>query len=121
MIHIDCIIKNNTHEDEIIKYSIKFMRLLSSYIVDQGWEHNTEDRVTYRGIDVPVMKEAEEGKTYRLITIWKSYIKFKTKYILNQPIFLHLFCFVSYEHTYNILLYVYLYSLSLLSKQLLKS
>ena len=51
------------------------MRLLSSYIVDQGWEHNTKDRYTYRGVDVPIMKTAGEGNTYRLITISKSYIK----------------------------------------------
>ena len=69
MIHIGCIIKKNKHENEIIKFSIKFMRLLSSYIVDQGWEHNTEDRFTYRGVNVPVMKMAGEGKTYRLIAI----------------------------------------------------
>ena len=74
-----CIINEEIHEDQIIKYSIKFMRLLSSYIVDQGWEHNTEDRVTHRGIDRAIMKTAEEGETYRLIIISKSYIKLECK------------------------------------------
>ena len=66
---ISCIVKNGNHEEQIIKYSIKFMRLLNAYIVDRGWEYNTEDRVAYRGVSWSVLKEAQVGQTYRLVTL----------------------------------------------------
>ena len=51
----------------VIKYSIKFMRLLTSYIEDQGWNYNKENRVVYRGVSKKVLKNAQVGKTYRII------------------------------------------------------
>ena len=66
---ISCIIKKEKHEEQIIKYSIKFMRLLNAYIVDRGWEYNKEDRVVFRGIKKLVLKGAQVGETYRLVTL----------------------------------------------------
>ena len=66
---ISCIVTNEKHEEQIIKYSIKFMRLLNAYIVDRGWEYNTKNRVVYRGVRRPVLKGVEIGQTYRLVTL----------------------------------------------------
>ena len=74
------------------------MLLLSSFIVDQGWEQNSEDRVTYRGIDVPVMNSAREGKTYRLITISESYIKLEFKIYFEKHIFLNKIVFLLFDN-----------------------
>lgn len=63
--------ESNCDEEKIIEKSIKFMRLLNSYIVDKGTSHNTEKRVTYRGIDEAVMEGAKVGKNYRIIS-WLS-------------------------------------------------
>ena len=62
-----CIIKENSHGDKVITYSMKFMRLLNSYLVDVGTSYNTEKRVTYRGVSNVIMKNTEVGQTYRII------------------------------------------------------
>ena len=62
-----CIIKENSHEETVIRYTMKFMRLLNSYLIDEGTNYNTEKRVTYRGVSKDIMKNAEVGKIYRII------------------------------------------------------
>lgn len=64
----DDLIKNKNNEEEIIKYSIKFMRLLNSIIVDEGTFHNTKNRTVYRGVNAYVLKDAEVGQVYRYVT-----------------------------------------------------
>ena len=66
----DYIIKTQTNEEYIIKYSIKFIRLLNTYIVDDGTKYNSEDRVVYRGVKADILKDAIAGETY----IIKAYI-----------------------------------------------
>ncbi|CAI2373564.1 unnamed protein product [Moneuplotes crassus] len=56
---------------EIIDKSIKFMRLLNSYIVDKGMGFNTEDRVVYRGVSTEIFRNVECGKTFRIVN-WSS-------------------------------------------------
>ena len=55
--------------NKIIKYSIKFMRLLSTYIVDVGTYTNTEKRITYRGIDREALKDVKKDEIFRFIII----------------------------------------------------
>ncbi|CAI2373880.1 unnamed protein product [Moneuplotes crassus] len=51
----------------IIDKSIKFMRILNSYIVDKGREFNTEDRVVYRGISTEIFRNVELEKPFRIV------------------------------------------------------
>lgn len=47
---------NNSPAYHVLKYSIKFMRLLNSSIVDLGTAYNICDRVTYRGVRAAVFQ-----------------------------------------------------------------
>ncbi|CAI2365318.1 unnamed protein product [Moneuplotes crassus] len=52
---------------QIIDKSIKFMRLLNSYIVDEGRDFNTENRVVYRGVNKEIFCNVECGKLIRIV------------------------------------------------------
>ena len=73
-------------EKIVIKLSIKFMRLLNSWIVDQGFVYNTKDRETYRGIDKEILKEVKEGQVFRFIT-WNATSESRTEAesFMNSP------------------------------------
>ncbi|CAI2387209.1 unnamed protein product [Moneuplotes crassus] len=53
---------------EVIDKSIKYMRLLNTYIVELGSEANTEDRVVYRGVPAGVLRRIKPGENFRYIT-----------------------------------------------------
>ena len=69
-IYFTLVLDSNAKKDEIliIKYSIKFMKLLSFYIEDIGTKFNTEDRITYRGVNMKILKNAKQGETFRFIS-----------------------------------------------------
>ena len=52
---------------DVLTNSMKFIRILSSCVVDKGTTYNDEDRVTYRGIHKDIMQDVEEGYTFRII------------------------------------------------------
>ena len=57
--------------EKVIKYSVKFIKLLASAISNQGVVHNTEDRMTYKSIDYDLLEMKEDKLNYRIIT-WTS-------------------------------------------------
>ncbi|CAI2379499.1 unnamed protein product [Moneuplotes crassus] len=53
---------------EVIDKSIKYMRMLNTYIADLGSDANTEDRSVYRGVPANVLQRIETGETFRMVT-----------------------------------------------------
>ena len=51
----------------VLTHSMKFIRILSSCIVDEGTAYNDKDRVTYRGMHKNIMQDVKEGYTFRII------------------------------------------------------
>ena len=41
--------------DRVLQYSIKFIRILNTALVDEGFKYNTWKRVTYRGVWVDIV------------------------------------------------------------------
>ncbi|CAI2358948.1 unnamed protein product [Moneuplotes crassus] len=52
----------------VIDLSIKFMRLLNSYIVDLGTKYNKEDRVVCRGVRAEIFSNVKDGEIFRMIS-----------------------------------------------------
>ena len=55
--------------EKVIKYSIKFIKLLNSYIYDLGTGFNTVKRQVYRGLRAEVLKDVKEGDVFRFTII----------------------------------------------------
>lgn len=60
--------KENGHDYKtILKYSIKFIRMVNYCIVYKCTKLNTEDRVTYRGVAAHIFKNVKVGQTFRVM------------------------------------------------------
>ena len=59
--------ENGVSYKKVLKQSIKYMRLLNTFLVDIGSTYNTEARKTYRGIHKSIMQNVEPNKTFRII------------------------------------------------------
>ena len=58
---------NKTSYKTVIDNSIKFMRLLSSLIVDLGPKYNTMDRKVYRGVPAQLFKNIDTNEVFRIV------------------------------------------------------
>lgn len=52
---------------DIIKYTIKFIRMVNYCIVKKCTEKNTANRITYRGINASLFPNVEVGQTFRVM------------------------------------------------------
>ena len=60
-------LKNKNLSDKtIINKTVKYMRILSSCIADEGTEYNDKDRITYKGTWRAVLPGIEIGETFRV-------------------------------------------------------
>ncbi|CAI2383393.1 unnamed protein product [Moneuplotes crassus] len=77
--------ENKTDYKTVIDLSIKFMRLLNTFIVDLGTMYNTEDRVVYRGVRAEIFSDVKEREIIRMIgwncasDVLDEAVKFETK------------------------------------------
>lgn len=58
---------NKTPYKTVIDNAVKFMRLLNTFIVDLGPQHNTMDRQVYRGVPAQLFKNIKEGEVFRIV------------------------------------------------------
>ena len=52
---------------KVIDKSIKFLRLLNTFIVDLGTPKNIIDRKVYRGIPAQLFSNVKEGEVFRVV------------------------------------------------------
>ena len=67
---------NKLKTDDVLDKTIKFMRILSSTIVDDGTQYNTEDRVTYLAVPKSPIWDQEVGHKFRMAN-WVSTYGYK--------------------------------------------
>jgi hypothetical protein len=56
---------------DVLRYSMKFIRILNTGIVDICTLHNLENRVTFRGIPAKMFGNVKEGDLFRIIN-WSA-------------------------------------------------
>ena len=65
--YFDQLEEHNLDCASVITNSIKFCRILNSYIVDEGTSYNTCKRITYRGIHKSIIPNVKVGQTFRVV------------------------------------------------------